>query len=169
VWTSAGVTTGIDMALAMIEEDHDRALADAVASRLVLYARRPGFQSQFSDALVAQTRSSSPLARVIAWARAHLAHADVEVLARRAGMSVRTFHRRCLETLATTPAKLVEKLRVEHARTLLASSDVAPKALARACGFGTPVRMQRAFVRSLGMSPREYRLLFGPRLDAAAR
>jgi transcriptional regulator GlxA family with amidase domain len=159
VWTSAGVTTGIDMALAMVEDDHGRELADAIAARLVLYVRRPGFQSQFSDALVAQTAKSDPLGPAIAWARAHLDAADVEAFAKRAGMSVRTLHRRCLDTLSTTPAKLLDKLRVEHARTLLASSDLAVKALAAQCGFGNPVRMKRAFERELGMGPREYRVM----------
>jgi transcriptional regulator GlxA family with amidase domain len=163
-WTSAGVTTGIDMALAMVEEDRGRGLADGIASRLVLYARRPGFQSQFSDALVAQAEAGDPMAKVIGWTRAHLRDADIDAMARRAGMSVRTFHRRCLEVLATTPAKLVEKLRVEHARTLLSTSNVAAKDLAVSCGFGSPARMKRAFLRALGMTPRAYALLFGARL-----
>ena len=161
VWTSAGVTTGIDMALAMVEDDHGRALADALAAYLVLYVRRPGFQSQFSAALVAQTEASDPLGAAIAWARAHLDEADVERFARRAGMSLRTLHRRCLDRLATTPAKLLDKLRVEHARTLLATSDLAVKALAADCGFGNPARMKRAFERELGMSPRDYRVMHG--------
>jgi transcriptional regulator GlxA family with amidase domain len=161
VWTSAGVTTGIDMALAIVEEDHGRALADALAAYLVLYVRRPGFQSQFSPALVAQTEASDPLGAAIAWARAHLDEADVERFARRAGMSLRTLHRRCLDRLATTPAKLLEKLRVEHARTLLATSDLAVKALAADCGFGNPARMKRAFEREIGMSPRDYRVMHG--------
>jgi len=161
MWTSAGVTTGIDMALAMVEDDHGRELADAVAARLVLYVRRPGFQSQFSDALVAQTAKSDPLGPAITWARAHLEQADVEAFAKRAGLSVRTLHRRCLDTLATTPAKLLDKLRVEHARTLLGTSDLAVKTLAARCGFGNPVRMKRAFERELGMGPREYRVMHG--------
>jgi transcriptional regulator GlxA family with amidase domain len=161
VWTSAGVTTGIDMALAIVEEDHGRALADALAAYLVLYVRRPGFQSQFSAALVAQTEASDPLGAAIAWARAHLDEADVERFARRAGMSLRTLHRRCLDRLATTPAKLLDKLRVEHARTLLATSDLAVKALAADCGFGNPARMKRAFEREIGISPRDYRVLHG--------
>ena len=159
IWTSAGVTTGIDMALAMVEDDHGRALADAVAARLVLYVRRPGYQSQFSDALVAQTAKSDPLGPAIAWARAHLDRADVPAFARQAGLSVRTLHRRCFDTLATTPAKLLEKLRVEHARNLLTTSDLAVKTLAARCGFGNPVRMKRAFERELGIGPREYRTL----------
>ncbi len=159
VWTSAGVTTGIDMALAMVEDDHGRAAADAVASRLVLYVRRPGFQSQFSDALVAQTTGSDPLGDVIAWARAHLRDADVDRLARRAGLSLRTFHRRCQEHAGTTPAKLLDKLRVEYARTLLSTTSMPAKALAAASGFGTPARMKRAFQRELGLGPRDYKVL----------
>jgi transcriptional regulator GlxA family with amidase domain len=159
VWTSAGVTTGIDMALAMVERDLGRSVADAVAARLVLYVRRPGFQSQFSDALVAQTSSSNPLGPAIAWARAHLTEADVEGLARNAGLSMRTLHRRCADHLATTPAKLLEKIRVEHARTLLSTSTTTVKTLAADCGFATPARMKRAFLRELGMGPREYRHL----------
>ena len=112
VWTSAGVTTGIDMALAMVEEDVGRKVADLIAAHLVLYARRPGYQSQFSDVLVAQSDASDPLAAGIAWARAHLRTATLESLARRTGLSLRTFHRRCLEDLGTTPAKLLEKLRL---------------------------------------------------------
>lgn len=160
-WTSAGVTTGIDMALAMVEDDHGRALADAVAARLVLYVRRPGFQSQFSEALVAQTAKSDPLGPAIAWARAHLDRVDVETFAKQAGLSVRTLHRRCSDTLGTTPARLLAKLRVEHARNLLATSDLAVKTLAARCGFGNPVRMKRAFARELGIGPREYRTLHG--------
>jgi transcriptional regulator GlxA family with amidase domain len=162
VWTSAGVTTGIDMALAMVEEDCGRRVADAIAARLVLYARRPGFQSQFSDMLVAQTESSEPLAPVVAWARQNLrGRVDPARLARRAGMSVRTFHRRCVEQLGTTPAKLVEGLRVEHARTLLATTDLGTKTIAARSGFGSAPRMARAFERTLGVAPRDYRLVSG--------
>jgi transcriptional regulator GlxA family with amidase domain len=157
-WTSAGVTTGIDMTLALVEEDVGRAIADEVAARLVLYVRRPGYQSQWSDALVAQTHGDS-LGPTIAWARANLARADTSTLAQRAGLSPRTFHRRCLEQLSTTPAKLVEKLRVERARDLLATSDQPVKALAGTCGWASPASMKRAFERELGLTPRAYRLL----------
>jgi transcriptional regulator GlxA family with amidase domain len=163
IWTSAGVTTGIDMALAIVEQDLGRELADAVAAHLVLYVRRPGFQSQFSDALVAQTSSADPLGPAIAWARANLATADVSSLARRAGMSVRTLHRRCLELLGTTPAKLLDKLRVEHARSLISTQAPPAKALAAHSGFGNAARMKRAFVRELGIAPREYRVLHASR------
>ena len=158
-WTSAGVTTGIDMCLALVEEDHGRALADEIAARLVLYVRRPGYQSQWSDALITQTTGADPLGPTIAWARANLAKADLELLARRAGLSPRTFHRRCIAQLATTPAKLLDKLRVERARDLLATTDLPAKTLADRCGFGSPVRMNRAFERELGLAPRQYRLL----------
>jgi transcriptional regulator GlxA family with amidase domain len=162
VWTSAGVTTGIDMALAMVEEDCGRPVADAIAARLVLYARRPGFQSQFSDVLVAQTEASEALAPVVGWARQNLrGRVDPVRLARRAGMSVRTFHRRCVEQLGTTPAKLVEGLRVEQARTLLATTELGIKTIAARCGFGSAPRMARAFERTLGVAPRDYRLMSG--------
>lgn len=160
VWTSAGVTTGIDLALAMVEDDHGRALADAVAAQLVLYARRPGYQSQWSDALLAQTRGDDTLAPVIAWARLHLRGLDVPTLARKAGLSARTLHRRCADTVGTTPAKLIERLRVEHARGLLARRRLAAKQVAAASGFVDAAQLARAFRRTLGVRPRDYRLLF---------
>jgi transcriptional regulator GlxA family with amidase domain len=158
-WTSAGVTTGIDMALAIVEHDIDRAAADTIAAMLVLYVRRPGYQSQFSQALIAQTEGSDPLGAALTWARANLAKADIDALARRAGLSVRTLHRRCLQHLGTTPAKLMDRLRVEHARTLLTTSSLPTKTLAEQCGFGNATRMHRAFLRELGMGPRDYRVL----------
>ncbi len=162
VWTSAGVTTGIDMALAMVEEDHGRRVADAIAARLVLHARRPGFQAQWSEALVAQSEASSTLGPAIAWLRQNLrAPQYLGGLARRAGMSVRTLHRRCADEHGTTPAKLVERLRVEHARTLLATTDLGTKTIALRAGFGTAQRMARAFDRTLGVAPRDYRLVRG--------
>jgi transcriptional regulator GlxA family with amidase domain len=161
VWTSAGVTTGIDMALAMVEEDHGRQTADSIAAHLVVYARRPGFQSQFSEVLVAQSSASDPLGPLVAWLRANLrASLDVTKLARRAGMSVRSLHRHCLQALDTTPAKLVEKLRIEQARTLLATTGLGTKTIAARCGFGTPTRMALVFQRALGVGPRAYRTLF---------
>ena len=167
VWTSAGVTTGIDMTLAMVEEDYDQRLADSVAADLVVYARRPGFQSQFSEILVAQSAASDPLGPLVTWLRSNLkAPLDVTGLARRAGMSVRSLHRRCLQDLDTTPAKLVEKLRVEQARTLLATTDLGTKAIAARCGFRTAPRMAIAFNRALGIGPRDYRVSHRPRRPA---
>jgi len=170
VWTSAGISTGIDMALAMVEEDHGRRLADSVAAHLVLYVRRPGFQSQFSEALVAQTSGSDPLGPVVMWVRANLrAPIDVDRLARSAGMSVRSLHRHCLQVLDTTPAKLVEKLRVEHARTLLTTTQLGTKTIAARCGFGGAARMARAFERTLGIAPSAYRMMFSPPRAPSAR
>jgi transcriptional regulator GlxA family with amidase domain len=161
VWTSAGVTTGIDMALAMVEEDHGRRTADSIAAHLVVYARRPGFQSQFSEVLVAQSSASDPLGPLVAWLRANLRGSlDVTRLARRAGMSVRSLHRHCLQVLDTTPAKLVEKLRVEQARTLLTTTNLGTKTIAARCGFGTATRMALVFERALGVGPRAYRTMF---------
>jgi transcriptional regulator GlxA family with amidase domain len=160
VWTSAGVTTGIDMALAMVEQDHGRRWADAVAARLVLYARRPGYQSQFSELLIAQTSASDELGAAIAWARANLRRSiDVPGLAHRAAMSIRTLHRRCRDELGTTPAKLIERIRVEQARTLLATTALAQKAIASHCGFSSAARFHRAFSRTLGVAPGDYRTM----------
>jgi transcriptional regulator GlxA family with amidase domain len=161
VWTSAGVTTGIDMALAMVEEDFDRALADRVAARLVLYARRPGFQSQFSDALLAQAEGGDPMGALVGQARAHLRALDVPRLAKLAGLSGRTLHRRCREHLGTTPAKLVERLRVEYARTLLTTTTHSIKRIADESGFSTATRMRHAFERELGVGPSDLRVLSG--------
>jgi transcriptional regulator GlxA family with amidase domain len=161
LWTSAGVTTGIDMALAMLAADHGRRVVDQVAAHLVLYVRRPGFQSQWSAALVAQQNASDPLGPVIAWARRHLAEPlDVERLARQAALSPRTFHRRCLEQLDVTPARLVVRLRVERARTLLATSRLSGKEIAAQCGLRDGAQLARLCRRGLGLSPREYRALF---------
>lgn len=160
VWTSAGVTTGIDMALAMVEDDLGRSVADAVAARLVLHARRPGFQSQWSDALVAQQDRGAPLGRAIHWLRGRLRErVDVARLARSCAMSVRTFHRRCLEHLRLTPRQLIEKVRVDEARALLSTTELPLKAIAARCGFGDAARMTHAFHRALGLAPGAYRLV----------
>jgi len=161
VWTSAGITTGIDMALAMIEEDGGKRVADRVAAQLVLHARRPGFQSQFSELLSAQARRDDPLSAVLAWANEHLDTLDVETLARRAGVSVRTLHRLCAATQGTTPAKLIERLRADRARVLLGTTALALKEVAGRCGFRDGAQLTRSFARCFGLSPRSYRLLQG--------
>jgi transcriptional regulator GlxA family with amidase domain len=120
LWTSAGVSTGIDMALAMIADDLGAAIASDVAQRLVLYARRPGFQSQFSPVLRAQAKADSPFAELIGWIHAHLdAPLDVPSLAERARLTERTFHRRFVAATGETPARFVETARLDAARMLL--------------------------------------------------
>jgi transcriptional regulator GlxA family with amidase domain len=161
LWTSAGITAGIDMTLAMVEADHGSKIADAIAAQAVLYARRPGFQSQFSDALVAQVAKSDPLGPSISWARRHLAELSVETLAKHAGLAVRTLHRRTDVVLGMTPAKLIERLRVEHARTLLSSTGLPQKVVAGQAGFSGNAQMQRALKRHLGVDGAAVRLLFG--------
>jgi transcriptional regulator GlxA family with amidase domain len=159
LWTSAGASTGIDMALGMVEQDHGPAMANDIAAELVLYVRRPGFQSQFSESLVIQTRASDPMHQVITWVRKNLRSADVPSVARAVALSVRTLHRRCLEHLGATPAKLIERVRLDHARMLLANNRLSAKRLAAHCGFGTAANMKRAFLRELGISPQDYQLL----------
>ena len=160
IWSSAGITAGIDMTLAMVEEDHGAKIADAIAAQAVLYARRPGFQSQFSDALVAQVATSDPLGKSIGWARRHLAQLNVESLAKQTGLAVRTLHRRTEAVLGMTPAKLIERLRVEHARTLLSSTKLSQKEIAHQAGFSGNAQMQRAMRRHLGVDAGAVRLLF---------
>jgi transcriptional regulator GlxA family with amidase domain len=161
LWSSAGVSAGLDMALAMIEADCGEKLADTIAGEAVLYARRPGFQSQFSDAMVAQMETSDPLGLSIGWARRNLAALSVERLAQRAGLALRTLHRRTRAVLGVTPAKLIERLRVEHARTLLSSTELPQKVIAGQSGFSGNAQMQRALKRNLGVDGGAVRLLFG--------
>jgi transcriptional regulator GlxA family with amidase domain len=157
VWSSAGITTGIDMALAMVAEDNGREVADRVAAQLVLHARRPGFQSQFSELLAAQARQGDPLSGVVAWAQAQLSELSVEQLAKHAGVSVRTFHRLVKKTRGTSPARLIERLRVEQVRLLLATTDMPLKEIAPSCGFRDATQLSRSFQRAVGVSPGSYR------------
>jgi transcriptional regulator GlxA family with amidase domain len=170
VWTSAGVTTGIDMALALVEEDCGRKIADSVAARLVVYARRPGFQAQFSEALISQTSTQDGFSRALSLARKSPARKfGVSELARSAGMSLRTLHRRCLEEVGTTPAKLIERLRVEHAKLLISTTALEAKVVAARSGFENPARMAHAFQRTLGLTPSGYRALFARKPTLIAR
>src|SRR6185436_9350500 len=121
VWTSAGVTTGIDMALALVEADLGAATANLIARHFVLYARRPGFQSQFSPLLGAQAEADTPFAGLMEWMQGNLdARLDVPMLAHRAGLSERSFYRKFTDATGKTPAHFVETLRLDAARTLLA-------------------------------------------------
>ena len=157
VWTSAGVTTGIDMALALVEADLGAALANLIARHFVLYARRPGYQSQFSPLLQAQTRAEAPFAALIDWMQENLDRPlDVPALAARAGLSERSFYRKFTEATGKTPAHFVESLRLDAARTLLAKG-LPLKAIAGKVGLSSPARLGQAFERRFGMAPSLFR------------
>jgi len=157
LWTSAGVTSGIDMALAMVEADHGPAVAAAIARHLVLYARRPGYQSQFSALLNEQVRADAPFAELIAWMHTHLrADLGVPALAARMSLSERTFYRRFSEATGQTPAQFVESLRLDAARALM-SGTLSLKAIAAKVGLQSAARLSVAFTRRFGMAPALFR------------
>jgi transcriptional regulator GlxA family with amidase domain len=163
VWTSAGVTAGMDLALALVEEDLDRDAALAIARQLVLFLRRPGNQSQFSATLAAQEPAREPLRDIRRQIVEGLAgDLSVETLARRAHMSPRHFARVFRAEAGVTPARYVESVRLEAARRALEDSAQPIASVARGCGFGTPETMRRSFLRALGVGPAEYRRRFNP-------
>ena len=165
VYTSAGVTAGMDLALALVEEDLGRDSALAIARQLVMFLRRPGNQTQFSAQLSAQVAHRAPLREVQQWITEHPeADLSVDTLARRAGLSPRQFARAFADEAGVSPGRYVDQVRLEAARRQLedTASDVGQ--VARVCGYGTPESMRRAFLRTLGVSPAEYRRRF-----AAAR
>lgn len=166
IWTSAGVTAGIDLALALIEEDLGRKIAMQVARQLVVFLRRPGGQSQFSAALEAQAAAAdgnapNHFAPLHGWIAENLSgDLRVERLAEQAGMSARTFARIYAARMGMTPARMVEKIRVEAVRRKLEETDAPIKRIAAECGFGQEERLRRAFARQVGTTPAEYRARF---------
>jgi len=157
VWTSAGVTSGIDLALALVEEDLGRATALAVARYLVVFLKRPGGQSQFSAALSLQA-AQDRFGALHDWIGAHLADdLSLPVLARQAGMSERSFSRRYAEETGLTPARAIERLRVEAARRLLSESRLPMKRISRLCGLGSEETLRRSFLRLVSVRPQDYR------------
>jgi transcriptional regulator GlxA family with amidase domain len=161
VWTSAGVTAGMDLALAMVEDDHGGAVALDVARQLVLFTRRGGGQSQFSVQMAAGAAERRPLREVVAHIADHLdGDLSVPALARRAAMSPRTFARTFAAEVGTTPAAYVQAARVEAARRLLETTHRTTATIAADCGFGTVETMHRAFRRTLGTTPGMYRRHF---------
>lgn len=159
--TSAGVTAGIDLTLALVAEDHGAAVALAVAKRLVVAAQRQGGQSQFSPYLTAQSDEASPVAKVQSHVMAHIGDRfTVDRLAGIVGMSVRNFARVFAQEAQVTPAEFIEGARVDAARNLLEGSDMALKAVAYRCGFGSADRMRLVFTRRLGVTPTHYRASF---------
>jgi transcriptional regulator GlxA family with amidase domain len=169
VYTSAGVTAGMDLALALVEEDAGSKLALEVARELVLYLRRPGGQSQFSEALHLQASDHQPFRDLAAWVVEHLrSDLSVEALAARVGMSPRNFARVFREEMNTTPAKFVESLRLEVARRRLQESHASLESVAATCGFRNCDAMRSTFKRVLRVAPGEYRWRFQARHNGAA-
>jgi transcriptional regulator GlxA family with amidase domain len=169
VWTSAGVTAGIDLALALVEDDCGRATALEIARWLVVFAKRPGGQAQFSTPLAAQLAERQPIRAAQELARAQPeADLTVEALAEHAHMSVRGFARAFRREVGVTPAAYVETVRVECAVELLQTTAAGAEQIAATCGFGTPETFRRAFRRRLGVSPSEYRDRFRSTLERAA-
>lgn len=161
VWTSAGVTAGMDLALALVEDDHGAEVAREVARWLVLFVQRPGGQAQFSAQLAAQRPERPILRELDAWMADHLDEdLTVAALARRAGMSTRHFARTFRRDVGRTPAAHVEALRTEAAKRLLETTDRAVADIARTCGFGTVETLHRAFNRQVGTTPGAYRRRF---------
>ena len=163
VWTSAGVTAGMDLALALVEDDLDRDAALSIARHLVMFLRRPGNQAQFSATLAAREPSREPLREV----RRHIVEnlagdLSVEAMAACAHMSPRHFARSFHAETGVTPARYVEHIRIEAARRALEDTSEPVAAVAAACGFGTAETMRRAFLRALGVGPAEYRRRFHP-------
>jgi transcriptional regulator GlxA family with amidase domain len=157
IWSSAGISAGIDLALALMAEDFGDEIAQETARQLVLYHRRSGGQSQFSSLLElkAPARRFGPL---LAWAREHLdAPLTVEDLAEQAGMSSRHFTRAFVAETGTTPSKAVERLRIEVARQRVQSSSEPIERVAQCTGFRDPERMRRAFIRAFGQPPQSLR------------
>ncbi|MBU4435022.1 MAG: GlxA family transcriptional regulator [Alphaproteobacteria bacterium] len=155
IWSSAGITAGIDLSLALVGADEGEAVARRTAQQLVVYHRRPGGQSQFSALIDLKAGRFDAL---MVWAREHLAqNLDVEQLAAQAAMSPRNFARLFVAETGVTPAKAVERLRVEAARALLDSQPLQVEDVALETGFGDPERMRRAFIRAFGQPPQALR------------
>jgi transcriptional regulator GlxA family with amidase domain len=158
VYTSAGSTAGLDLVLALVEDDLGRRVALQVAQRMVFFLKRPGGQAQFSVLLSTQTAERHPFRDLQAWIVEHpSADLCVEALARRVAMSPRNFFRVFVRELGMTPGRFVERVRVEAARRLLEETSRGVHDVAAACGFGTPETMRIAFRRTLGVSPKRYR------------
>ena len=169
VYTSAGVTAGMDLALALVEEDLGPQVAREVAQQLVVFLRRPGGQSQFSAQIAAPVAEREPIRVVQEWIAANpAADLSVPALAERAAMSPRNFARAFRADTGMTPAAYVESVRVEQARIALEGSEAQVEQIALHCGFGTVETMRRAFHRRLGVGPAAYRSRFQPRLKDVA-
>jgi len=169
IYTSAGVTAGMDLALALVEEDFGRDAALATARELVLFLKRPGGQAQFSAQLAVQLAEHEPLRDLLAYVQEHPeADLGVEALARRVAMSPRHFARVFTAQVGMTPGRFVTTVRVETARRLLEETSQSLEAVCAGCGLGTPESLRRAFLKAVGIPPGQYRERFNPAPAAPA-
>jgi transcriptional regulator GlxA family with amidase domain len=165
VWTSAGITAGIDLMLALVEADHGHVVAMAVAKNLVLFLRRSGGQAQFSQMLQRQEREPTRLRDLSAFVLEHLSEPlSLEELARSVGMSLRTLTRWCRRELGESPAALVRRLRIEEAQRLLEQTSLPLKDIAARVRLGDMSTLWRIFSRHLGVTPAEYRARFSAKV-----
>ena len=161
-YTSAGVTAGVDLCLALIEEDFGNELALEVARELVVYLKRSGGQLQYSQPLLLQTRAKKHFGDIASWIRGHLdEELTAETLAERANLSARHFNRKFKGVFGLTPADFVEELRLDEARWLLANADASIESVAGDVGYRSDDTFRRAFERRFGVGPSEYRRRFG--------
>jgi len=162
LWTSAGVTAGIDLALALVEEDFGRGLALQVARDMVVYLKRPGGQSQFSVHLTSQATSHPGIRGIQEWVLSHLSEPlDVSLLAAKAAMSERNFRRVFLREVGSSPLQFIEAARLEAGRRLLEEGDLPLKSVAARIGFATEQSLRKLFLKHLGVLPQAYRERFG--------
>jgi transcriptional regulator GlxA family with amidase domain len=170
LWTSAGVTAGIDLALALVEDDHGRGLALAVARELVVYLKRPGGQSQFSVHLSSQSTTHPGIREAQDWVLTHL-HQDLPLsqLAERAAMSERNFRRVFAKEVGSSPAAFIERARLDAARRWLEEGDLPLKSVAARVGYASEQPLRKLFVKHLGIGPQAYRERFGSGDKGAAR
>jgi transcriptional regulator GlxA family with amidase domain len=162
LFSSAGVTAGIDLALALVEADLGRALALSVAQRLVMFLRRPGGQTQFSPMLAAPTGAVARLSALLEWIPGHLGgDLSIEVLAHQAHMTPRTLCRLFNQEVGMGPGQYIERVRLEAARSLLLSAEASIATVARLTGFGHPENLRRTFQKHLSVSPRDFFQRFG--------
>jgi transcriptional regulator GlxA family with amidase domain len=166
IYTSGGVSSGMDLALALIEEDHGKDIAIQVARKLVLYLKRPGSQASFSASLPGYAINNTLSGQLRSWIVKH-AHSKIGVveLAQQVNMSTRNFSRLFTRETGLSPAKFVEKLRVELARKYLEDSSLSLETIAEKCGFGGLLSMRRIFLRQLQLSPSDYRKTFRSSLE----
>jgi len=159
MWTSAGVTTGIDMALAIIEADNGNILKAKVAKRLVVYSHRPGNQTQFSQVLLAQTRTEEHFSGLVEWLMKQITQPPrVEEMAEFVGMSSRSFHRKFTDLLDVSPGKFMERIRLDHARQLIEAGELG-KSVAHKIGFKSDSAFRSAFKLTYGVTPSHYAVM----------